>query len=74
MSWMAEMSSYRHLAELKRRYAAADAAARTAPRARPEPEPDAAERADAAIAHSSNGREAARPLETRPLDTARPSA
>jgi len=72
MSWMAEMSSYRHLAELKRRYAAADAAARAA--ARTAPEPDAAERADAAITHSSNSREAARPLETRPLETAIPSA
>jgi len=39
MSWMAEMSSYRHLAELKRRYAPADAAARTAPEPEPEPEP-----------------------------------
>ena len=67
MSWMAEMSSYRHLAELKRRYAEADAAASA--RLGPGAEPDAAERADAAAADSSNSRAAARPLET-----ARPSA
>ena len=66
MSWMAEMSSYRHLAELKRRYAEADAAAA---HPAPEPEPDASDRTDAVTADSSNGREAARPLET-----ARPSA
>ena len=70
MSWMAEMSSYRYLAELKRRYAESDAAAaHPAPAPEPEPDPDASDRADAAAGVSSNGREAA-----RPLDTTRPSA
>ena len=66
MSWMAEMSSYRYLAELKRRYRDAEA---TAEQSEPEPEPEASGRADAATVDSSNRREAA-----RPLDTARPSA
>ena len=63
MSWMAEMSSYRYLGELKRRCAQADAAAeRQASEA--EPSSDASARPDAAASDSPHQPTAARPLES----------
>jgi hypothetical protein len=63
MSWMAEMSSYRYLGELKRRCSQADAAAER-PASEPEPRSEASVRPDAAATDSPNQPTAARPLES----------
>ena len=68
MSWMAEMSSYRYLGELKRRCAQADAAAER-PASEPEQLSDASARPDAAATDSPN-----QPTAAPPLESARPSA
>ena len=63
MSWMAEMSSYRYLGDLKRRCAQADAAAER-PASDPETLSDASARPDAAATDSPNQSTGARPLES----------
>ena len=63
MSWMAEMSSYRYLGELKRRCAKADAAAER-PASEPELRSEASASPDAAATVSPNQPTAARPLES----------
>jgi hypothetical protein len=63
MSWMAEMSSYRYLGELKRRCSESDAAAER-PSSEPEPRAEASAHPDAAATDSRNPPTAAHPLES----------
>lgn len=63
MSWMAEMSSYRYLGELKRRCSESDAVAER-PSSEPEPRAEASAHPDAAANHSPNPTTAAHPLES----------